>query len=114
MNDEHDNDLRAMFAWQRCHDGEHAPAWRPELLLRAAKPSRVTLRRLPAAFVTACLTVLSVFLTTMNSPPPAALSELPPLFDSPPAQWFQQLEPPLLAFEAPSDFLLPRLNTSIP
>ena len=44
------------------------------------------------------------------------LSEaLPPLFDSPPGELFASLEPPLLAFEAPSDILLTtHLNPNIP
>lgn len=57
-------------------------------------------------FATACVVALAVFLADSPSKPPQ-LSELPPLFDSPPAELFASADPPLLAFEAPSDFLLP-------
>ncbi len=69
---------------------------------------------MPAAFATACVVALALFLA--DSPlEPVQLSELPPLFDSPTAKLFADIDPPLLAFEAPSDFLLPsHLNLTIP
>lgn len=114
MNDEQDNDLRGIFAQQRCCDHENAPAWRPELLNRPVVRQHGSIRWLPAAFATACVVAVAVFLAAPTTQP-VRLSELPPLFDSPSAELFAHVEPPLLAFEAPSDFLLPHhLNPSIP
>jgi hypothetical protein len=46
---------------------------------------------------------------------PTLSEALPPLFDSAPGELFASVEPALLTFEAPSDFLLPdHLNASIP
>ena len=110
-----DDDLSAIFAHARRCDHEDAPAWRPELLDAPRQRPRAVLRWAPVTLVTACVVVLVVFLAL---PPPhqTSLSEaLPPLFDSPPGELFASLEPPLLAFEAPSDILLaPHLNPNIP
>lgn len=106
MNDEHDSDLRAVFARQRGEDHENAPAWRPEWLNRPVDRPRVSVRWVPASFAAVCVVVLTVFLPRY-SPQPAELSDLPPLFDSPPAELFASVTPPLFAFESPSDFLLP-------
>lgn len=114
MNDEQDNDLRRIFAQQRHCDHENAPAWRPELLNRPVARQHVSIRWMPAAFATACIVAVAVFLAAPTTEP-TQLSELPPLFDSPSTELFAHVEPPLLAFEAPSDFLLlQHLNHSIP
>ena len=114
MNEEHDHDLPAIFAQQRREDREHAPAWRPELLNRPVSRQRGAIRWRPIAFATACVAITAVLV--MRSPKPAPqLSELPPLFDAPPGELFASTHPPLLAFEAPSDFLLSdHLNHHIP
>jgi hypothetical protein len=114
MNDEQDKELRRIFAQQRRYDHENAPAWRPELLNRPVVRQHGSIRWIPAAFATACIVVVASFLAAPTTQP-VRLSELPPLFDSPSAELFAHVEPPLLAFEAPSDVLLPQhLNHSIP
>ncbi len=69
---------------------------------------------MPAALATACVIVAVFFVAAPKHE--ARLSEaLPPLLDSTPGELFASLEPPLLTFEAPSDFLLPpELNSHIP
>jgi hypothetical protein len=106
MNDEHDQDLRAIFAQQRRCDHEEAPAWRDEWLRMPAGRARVAIRWIPVSFATACIAFAAVLLTPTPQPEPQ-LSELPPLFDAPPAELFASVGPPLFAFESPSDFLFP-------
>lgn len=106
MNDEHNNDLRAIFAQQRHEDRGDAPVWRPEWLNRPVERPRVSVRWMPVSLATACVAVVAAwFMHSSNTAP--QLSDLPPLFDAPPAELFTNLDPPLFAFEAPSDFLLP-------
>jgi hypothetical protein len=106
MNDEHDQDLHALFAQQRHRDHEDAPAWRDEHLSAPSRRPRASIRWISVSFATACIALAAVF---VMQPPQAEprLSELPPLFDAPDAELFAEVGPPLLAFEAPSDFLLP-------
>lgn len=115
MNSRPDNDLHTIFAQQRRCDHEHAPAWRPELLHRPLSQPSSIVRWVPAALVTAGVIALAVFLTEMPRHQPPLSEVLPPLLDSPPGELFASLEPSLLAFEAPSDFLLPHhLNHPTP
>lgn len=102
-----------MFAQARQCEREEAPAWRPELLDRPVRRPRAV-RRWIFAVQAACVIALAVFL--MEGPrQERPLSEaLPPLLDSPPGELFASLEPSLLAFEAPSDFLLPPSLNHIP
>lgn len=106
MNDEHDQDLRVLFAQQRRCDHEDAPAWRDEVLRMPARGPRASIRWISVSFATACIALAAVF---VMQPPQAEprLSELPPLFDAPEAELFAEVGPPILAFKAPSDFLLP-------
>lgn len=115
MNDEHDQDLRALFAHQRRSDHADAPVWRDAAPNQPPQRPAVSRRWIPMALVTACVAVAAVFL--IDSPPPEpSLSEvLPPLFNSPPGKLFASVEPSFTAFEAPSDFLLPdHLNFHLP
>jgi len=113
MNPKPDDDLLAIFAHARRSDREDAPAWRPELLEGARQSSER--RWVPAALVAASVIALAVFVTRMPQPEPALSEALPPLFDSPPGELFASVDPSLLTFEAPSDFLLPdSLNTTHP
>ena len=106
MNDEHDPDLRALFAQQRRCDHEDAPTWRDERLSAPARRPRAAIRWIPVSLATACIALAAVFVMQPTQAKPR-LSELPPLFDAPDADLFAEVEPQLLAFEAPSDFLLP-------
>lgn len=112
MKPKPDNDLLAIFARARRGDREDAPAWRPELLDQAPQRPSFAWRW---ALVTASVIVLGVFFTHMP-PHETPLSEaLPPLFDSPPGELFASVEPSLLTFEAPSDFLMPdQMNPTNP
>jgi len=115
MNPKSDSDLRTLFAQQRQADHENAPAWQPERLNRPAHRPRPVRRWTPATLAATGVIVLAVFLTE-GPPHERPLSDaLPPLLDSPPGELFASLEPELLTFEAPSDFLLPpHLNPSFP
>ena len=106
MNDEHDQDLRALFTQQCRCDHEDAPAWRDEVLRMPARRPRVAIRWISVSFATACIALAAVLLTSVPEPEPQ-LSELPPLFDAQPAELFASVGPPLFAFESPSDFLFP-------
>jgi len=115
MKPNSDDDLCAVFAHARRCDHEDAPAWRPELLDAPRQRPRTVLRWVPVALLTACVVVLAVFISDGPGHEPRLSEALPPLFDSPPGELFASLEPPLLAFEAPSDILLTsRLSTKIP
>jgi hypothetical protein len=103
MSDEHD--LRAHFAQQRHCDREHAPAWRPELLNCAVRHRRSPMHWIPAALATSCVVIAALYYTAAPQAE-SKLSELPPLFDSPPGELFASLPPSFTTFEAPSDFLL--------
>lgn len=107
MNPKSDDDLLAIFARARQCDHENAPAWRPAVVEnRMPRPSSV-LRWVPAALVTACVIMLAVFLMHTPQREPLLSEALPPLFESQPGELFARVEPSLLTFEAPSDFLLP-------
>ncbi len=115
MNPNSDDDLLAMFAHARRCDHEDAPAWRPELLNRPVQRLRTARSWAPAALVAACVIVMAVFMIEMPKHETPLSEALPPLLDSPPGELFASLEPSLLTFEAPSDFLMPHhLNLSIP
>jgi hypothetical protein len=101
-----DDDLRAVFAHQRRCDREDAPAWRDEWLRAPSQRQRALRSWISVALATACIVFAAVFFAHSPRPEPK-LSELPPLFDAPPAELFAEVTPPLLAFESPSDFLLP-------
>lgn len=103
----------AIFAQARRCDREDAPAWRPELLNGPRQRPSYAWRW---ALVTASVVVMMAgFFTMMPRHEPTLSEVLPPLFDSPPGELFASVEPSLLTFEAPSDFLLPdHLNSSIP
>ena len=103
MKPKSDDDLLEIFAHARQCDLEDAPAWRPELL-SAPRPRSAFAWRW--ALATACVVVLAVFFTHMPRHERRLSEALPPLLDSPPGELFASVEPPLLAFEAPSDFLL--------
>ena len=65
--------------------------------------------------VTASVIVLAVVLADGPRKERPLSEALPPLLDSAPGELFASLEPELLNFEAPSDFLFPpRLNTFAP
>lgn len=113
MNDE--PDLRARFAAQRHCDQDNAPAWQPELLHRPMQQHRRERPWFPAAFATACVIAMVVFLADAPKHETKLSEALPPLLDSPPGELFANLEPSFATFEAPSDFLLPdHLNTHNP
>ena len=114
MNKNSDDDLLSAFAHARRCEREDAPAWRPELLDRPVHRPRAVRRWVPAALVAACVIVMAFFVAAPKHE--IRLSEaLPPLLDSPPGELFASLEPPLLTFEAPSDFLFTsQLNDHIP
>ena len=115
MKPNSDDDLCAVFAHARRCDHEDAPAWRPELLDAPRQRPRAVLRWVPVSLVTACVVVLVVFLAVPTQHQLPLSEALPPLFDSPPGELFASLEPPLLAFEAPSDiFFTSHLNPNIP
>lgn len=110
MNDESNHDLRPHFAQQRRCDHDHAPTWRDEWLRGPLQPQRHPTRWIFAALAAACLVALAVFLADAPAPEPQLSEVLPALFDSPPAELFADLPRPdaqFIAFEAPSDFLLP-------
>jgi hypothetical protein len=107
MNPKSDDDLLAIFSHARRCDREDAPAWRPELLERPMQRPASPLRLIPAALVTASVIVLAVFLTRMPQHELPLSEALPPLFESQPGELFASVEPSLMSFEAPSDFLLP-------
>jgi hypothetical protein len=110
-----DDDLSAIFAHARRCDHEDAPVWRPELLAAPRQRPRLVLRWAPAALAAACVVAWVVFLAVPRQHHTPLSEALPPLFDSPPGELFASLDPPLLAFESPSDILLtPHLNPSIP
>lgn len=113
MNPKSDDDLLEIFSHARRRDREDAPAWRPELL---DEPRQSSARRwVPAALVAASVIVLAVFVSRMPQGEPPLSEALPPLFNSPPGELFASVEPSLLTFEAPSDFLLPdHLNLTNP
>ena len=112
MNPKSDDNLLKIFAHARRCDREDAPAWRPELLDRPRQQRGFAWRW---ALVTASVIVLAVFLTHNPGHEPRLSEALPPLLDSAPGELFASVAPPLLAFEAPSDFLLTsQLNRSIP
>ena len=116
MNEEHDHDLRAIFAHQRRCDQASAPIWRNEHLNPPLPRSSPARRWIPAALATVCVITMAALLSDVARKPEPKLSEvLPPLFDAPPAELFAGIEPPFTEFEAPSDFLLPaHLNLHIP
>jgi hypothetical protein len=112
MNPRSDDDLLAIFSHARRCDREDAPAWRPELLDQAPQRPGFAWRW---AVVTASVIVLAVFFTQMPRHEPTLSEALPPLFDSSPGELFASVEPSLLTFDAPSDFLLPdHLNAYVP
>lgn len=106
MNEADDHELRGHFERQRQCDLEHAPAWRSELLNCSIKPRRSSMRWIPAALATACVVIAALYFTAAPQAE-SKLSELPPLFASPPGELFASLPPSFTVFEAPSDFLLP-------
>ncbi len=106
MNKNSDDELLAAFAHARQCDHEDAPAWRPELLDRPVQRPRAVRRWVSAAMAMACVIVLAVFLTDGPKHELPLSEALPPLLESPPGELFASLEPSLLTFEAPSDFLL--------
>lgn len=112
MNPPSEDDLIEIFAHaRRCHR-EEAPAWRAELLERPMRRPRPVLRW---ALVTTSVVVLAVVFTQLPQHEPRLSEALPPLLDSPPGELFASVEPALLSFEAPSDFLLTsQLNPSRP
>lgn len=114
MNPNSDDDLLKVFAHARRCERDDAPAWRPEVLEQPVQRPRSRVSWMPAAVVAACVIVAVFFVATPKQE--ARLSEaLPPLLDSPPGELFASLEPPLLTFEAPSDFLFTsQLNDHIP
>ena len=115
MKPNSDDDLCADFAHARRCDHKDAPAWRPELLDAPRQRPRAVLRWVPVTVVTVCVVVLMVFLAVPTQHQTSLSEALPPLFDSPPGELFASVEPPLLAFEAPSDILLTtHLNPSNP
>lgn len=65
------------------------------------------LRWTPAALVAASMIVVAVVFTSMPQHEPSLSEALPPLFESQPGVLFASMEPSLMTFEAPSDFLLP-------
>lgn len=102
-----DDDLLEIFAHARRRDREDAPVWRPELLEKPVQRPATPLRWIPAALVAASVIVLAVFLTHAPMQEPRLSEALPPLFESQPGELFASVEPSLMTFEAPSDFLLP-------
>lgn len=112
MKPKSDDDLLAIFSHARRCDREDAPAWRPELLNGPRQRPGSVWRW---ALVAASVVVLAVFFTEMPRHEPTLSEALPPLFDAPPGELFASVEPSLLTFETPSDFLLPdHFNFSIP
>lgn len=107
MNPKSDDDLLAIFAHARRSDREDAPAWRPELLERPMQRPATSLRWIPAALVAASVIVVAVVFTSMPQHEPSLSEVLPPLFESQPGELFASMEPSLMSFESPSDFLLP-------
>ncbi len=107
MNPKPDDDLLAIFAHARQCDREDAPAWRPELLDGPRQRSAGSLRWIPAALVAASVIVVGVLFTQAPMREPRLSETLPPLFESQPGELFAGVEPSLMTFEAPSDFLLP-------
>lgn len=104
MKPQTDDDLLEIFSHARRHDREDAPAWRPELLERPVQRPRAVLRW---ALVTASVIVLGIFFMHAPMHEPRLSEALPPLFESQPGELFASMEPSLMTFEAPSDFLLP-------
>ncbi len=110
-----EDDLLEIFSHARRRDREEAPAWRPELLERPVERRVTPLRWIPAALVAASVIVVAVFFTHAPVHEPRLSEALPPLFESPPGELFASMEPSLMSFETPSDFLLPdHLNPYIP
>ncbi len=117
MNDATEQALRTRFAQQRREDHNHAPAWRDAWLQHPLQPQRHTARWVYASLATACLVALAAFLAVMPGPEPQLSEVLPALFEAPSAELFADLPRPeaqFIAFEAPSDFLLPtHLNLNL-
>ena len=107
MNPNPDDDLLAIFSHTRRRDREDAPVWRPELLDEPRQRPGPVRRWIPAALVAASVIVLAVFLTRMPQDELTLSEALPPLFKSQPGELFASMEPSLMTFESPSDFLLP-------
>jgi hypothetical protein len=107
MKPESDDDLLEIFSHARRCDREDAPAWRPELLDGPRQRPATPLRWIPAALVAASVIVAAVFFTHAPMPEPRLSEALPPLFESQPGELFASMEPSLMSFESPSDFLLP-------
>lgn len=101
-----DDDLRALFAHTRRCDREDAPAWRPQLLESPRERPPTVQRWLPTGLVAASVIALVVFFTHVPQHEPSLSEALPPLLNSTPGELFADVKPSLLAFEAPSDFLL--------
>jgi hypothetical protein len=115
MKPSSDDDLLEIFAHARRCDRADAPAWRPELLERPVQRPGLVKRWMVPALEVACVIALAVFLTDGPRQERRLSEVLPPLLDSAPGELFANLEPSLLTFEAPSDFLLsPHLNPHIP
>ncbi|WP_395753091.1 hypothetical protein [Prosthecobacter sp.] len=117
MKPDSDNDLLEVFAHARRCDREDAPAWRPELL-NAPGPVRrrsVLRRWIVPALEVACVIVVALLLDDGPRQERPLSEALPPLLESQPGELFASLEPSLLTFEAPSDFLFDsHLNPHIP
>lgn len=102
-----DDDLLEIFSHARRCDREDAPAWMPELLDGHRQRTATPLRWIPAALVAASVIVAAVFFMHAPMHEPRLSEALPPLFESQPGELFASMEPSLMSFEAPSDFLLP-------
>ena len=107
MNPNPDDDLLAIFSHTRRCDRDGAPAWRPELLDGPRQRPATPWRWIPAALVAASAIVVAVFINLMPQDELPLSEALPPLFESQPGELFASMEPSLMTFEAPSDFLLP-------
>ena len=101
-----DDDLLEIFSHARRRDRDEAPAWRPELLDGPRQRPATPLRWIPAALAAASVIVVAVFFTHAPVNEPRLSEALPPLFESQPGELFASVEPSLMTFEAPSDFLL--------
>ncbi len=107
MKPQSDDDLLEIFSHARRYDLEDAPVWRAELLERPVQGPAAPLRWIPAALVAASVIVVAVLFTHAPMREPRLSETLPPLFESQPGELFAGVEPSLMTFEAPSDFLLP-------
>lgn len=115
MKPSSDDDLLEAFAHARRCDREDAPAWRSELLERRVAPRSRVRRGMLLALEVACVIAVALILGDGPQHEQRLSEALPPLLDSPPGELFASLEPSLLSFEAPSDFLLnSHLNHHIP